>query len=513
MAAIFLSYDRDDSERVGRLKQQLEVAGHQVWWDEKMLAGRPQDAEISANIAKADCVIVAWSSYSVLSEWVRAEVTLAKSKTPLLPVRLDPEIEIPLPFNLLNTTNLAGWDFESPRPEFAALLAQIQALASGATASAQRPSASNPQIRNGPRPNAKRLWFAALVALPIVVGLIGALVAMRWYVPTQIEATLPICSVRMSLQDSGSVPLLDTQTLRNVTFEHVARAAFAPVEAQPFGASLQQPCWLRSLVLGRENVLTGSDFTLIAGQETDNARVALQAITLAPPSTIVVEKASGCQSQQGLPGSLRIKLEQTNQVFYVNPIDLLYLEAGNAQLEGTLGTCATGPVKMHARLADGSPYLEVAGEAKQVAVVLSPLPEGDDIALFGKSGARFSRISVAGQNDASGRPVAALQGEGSVNYPGYEGKQAVRIAEDKVISASNAIGRLRYDKKADRLWLSLSGQVGTFTGKSLAGETDYRLTLFEQLWYGHLAAALLTIAAWLAAVTVGAIKRDKDLYR
>jgi hypothetical protein len=512
MAAIFLSYDRDDKNRVARFKQRLEAAGHQVWWDEKMLAGRPQDAEISANIGKADCVIVAWSKNSIQSEWVRAEVNLAKSKTALLPVSLDPQIEIPLPFNLLNTRNLAGWDFESPRPEFDLLLAQIQDLADDANVSTRLPT-DNGKIKNGSWPSASRLWFAALIALPTGLGLIGALVAMRWHVPTEIEATLPICSVRMSLQDDGSVPLLETQTLKSITFEHIARAAFAPVEVQPVGASAQQPCWFRSIALGRENVLTSEDLTLVVGQDSGNAPVALQAIALASPSKLVVEKASGCQSRQSSPGQFRIALERGNQVFYVSPVDSLYLDANNARLEGAPGSCASGPVKMLARLADGSPYLEVGGGLKQVAAVLAPLPEGDDIALFGKSGARFSRISVAEQSEANGRPMAALQGEGNVKYPRYEGKQAVRITEDKVINVSDAIGRLRYDKKADRLWLSLSGRVGTFTGTSLAGDTDYRLTLFEKLWYGHLPAALLTIVAWLAAVTVGAVKLYRDVYR
>jgi hypothetical protein len=514
MTAIFLSYDRDDKERVSRLKRQLEGAGHLVWWDEKIPVGEPLETEISANIAKADCVIVAWSNHSVQSEWVRGEVTLAKERKPLLPVRIDPGVAIPLPFNVLKTANLSNWDFESPHPEFAALLAQIQRLAGTATGSAQLPSATDPKFHNGARPNRKHLWFAALVALPILIGVIGALVAMRWHVPTKIEATLPICSVRMSLPDGDSVPLMDTQTLRNITFEHVARATFAPVEAQPLGASPQEPCWLRSLALGRENVLTGKDFTLVAGRDSDAASAALQAIALVPPGTIVVEKPSGCQSPQGLGGRLRFKLEQPNQIFYVSPVDSLYLDADSARLERTPdASCGAGQIQMQARLADGSPYLEVKGEAKQVAVVLSPLPQSDDIQIFGASGAHLSGVKVARQDDASGRPVAALQGEGIVTYPGFEGRQAARIPENEVVSVSGVIGRLRYDVQADRLSLSLSGEAGTFDGRSHAGVTDYRLTLFDQLWYGHLPAALLTIAAWLAAVTVGAIKLYKDMNR
>ncbi len=41
MASVFLSYDRDDTERARPIAEALESAGHEVWWDLHAKEGAP----------------------------------------------------------------------------------------------------------------------------------------------------------------------------------------------------------------------------------------------------------------------------------------------------------------------------------------------------------------------------------------------------------------------------------------------------------------------------------------
>ena len=65
MAAIFLSYVREDEARASALAQLLEVAGHKVWWDRYIKGGAQYSAAIEEALKSADKVVVLWSAKSV----------------------------------------------------------------------------------------------------------------------------------------------------------------------------------------------------------------------------------------------------------------------------------------------------------------------------------------------------------------------------------------------------------------------------------------------------------------
>ena len=71
---MFLSYDREDTDRARPLAVALEKAGHSVWWDRHIKSGAQYSKEIEAELKKADAVVVLWSKHSVDSAWVRDEV-------------------------------------------------------------------------------------------------------------------------------------------------------------------------------------------------------------------------------------------------------------------------------------------------------------------------------------------------------------------------------------------------------------------------------------------------------
>jgi len=110
MADIFLSYAREDEERVELLKRALEANGWSVSWDQQLSPGDRFRESIEELVAESLCVIVAWSRRSVTSDWVHAEAQRGLERRVLIPVLLDRDIRMPLPFDQLQAFPLYDWD-------------------------------------------------------------------------------------------------------------------------------------------------------------------------------------------------------------------------------------------------------------------------------------------------------------------------------------------------------------------------------------------------------------------
>jgi N-acetylmuramoyl-L-alanine amidase len=130
MPDIFLSYSRQDRSRVEGLVKVLSSKKWSIWWDTKLRTGEVFDRKIEDALAEVKCVVVAWSSNSVRSMWVRAEAHEAQRRGILVPVLLD-EVVPPLPFGQIETRNLVGWDGREDAPEILRLIEDIDALIGG----------------------------------------------------------------------------------------------------------------------------------------------------------------------------------------------------------------------------------------------------------------------------------------------------------------------------------------------------------------------------------------------
>jgi hypothetical protein len=72
---VFLSYSRTDTEQVDELRQELERAGHSVWWDQRateLAPGTPWQDEIREAIRTSYAFIwcVSDSSVSRSQSWI-----------------------------------------------------------------------------------------------------------------------------------------------------------------------------------------------------------------------------------------------------------------------------------------------------------------------------------------------------------------------------------------------------------------------------------------------------------
>jgi hypothetical protein len=128
-ADVFLSYAREDRDRIGPLVRALERHGLSVWSDRRIRPGETWEEVIGKQLRTARSVVVVWTEDSVRSSWVRAEARRAHKRDVLVPVFLDPVSEaIPMPLEEVEAADLIDWDGESESEEFDGLIAQLSEI-------------------------------------------------------------------------------------------------------------------------------------------------------------------------------------------------------------------------------------------------------------------------------------------------------------------------------------------------------------------------------------------------
>jgi formylglycine-generating enzyme required for sulfatase activity len=108
MSFVFLSYKREDLEKVRRIESILQRAGKEIWMDDQIQTGAVWREEIAGKLQAAGCVVVCLSRNSVLSTFVRDEARWAEKRGILLLWRLD-DTEPPLEFGEVQAERLMPW--------------------------------------------------------------------------------------------------------------------------------------------------------------------------------------------------------------------------------------------------------------------------------------------------------------------------------------------------------------------------------------------------------------------
>ena len=108
MSDIFISYKKEDKDRVGRIVEGLRAEGLDLWWDADIGPGQPWDDTIKARLDGAKCVVAVWSSLSVTAPWVKEEAGHGKARGILVPARIH-DVEPPLGFGLIQAADLRLW--------------------------------------------------------------------------------------------------------------------------------------------------------------------------------------------------------------------------------------------------------------------------------------------------------------------------------------------------------------------------------------------------------------------
>ncbi len=154
MADVFLSYVREDRSRADQLVTVLGQLGLNVWWDEKILPGRPYREVIADELASAKCVVVLWSRASVRSDYVCDEAEEAKHRLVLVPVLIE-QVKPPHGFRQQNLADLIAWTGDPDDPQFTllrkAILSHVlpRAAEVSSTPSASKPPVPAKNVRTG----------------------------------------------------------------------------------------------------------------------------------------------------------------------------------------------------------------------------------------------------------------------------------------------------------------------------------------------------------------------------
>jgi len=190
MAKVFLSYDRDDTERARPVALALEKAGHAVWWDLHIRGGEQFTKAIDEALAAADAVVVLWSQHSVESAWVRDEAAAGRDSGRLVPVSLD-KTSPPLGFRQYQTIDLSRWKGRGKPAQLATLLDSIHALSRGPVGSSPAPA---PTVAVASPWELPRKMITAVIAATMIAA---AGIALWWWQPWQ-QPKLATVMVRAS---------------------------------------------------------------------------------------------------------------------------------------------------------------------------------------------------------------------------------------------------------------------------------------------------------------------------
>ena len=127
LADIFISYARDDRDRVGVIADGLKAEGFSVWWDPNILPGATYDDVIEEELDRAKCAIVAWSPNSRTSKFVRAEAGEASDRDVLIPVILE-DVKIPLAFRRIQAEPMMDWQGDRQAESWQRIILKADAL-------------------------------------------------------------------------------------------------------------------------------------------------------------------------------------------------------------------------------------------------------------------------------------------------------------------------------------------------------------------------------------------------
>jgi hypothetical protein len=152
MTDVYISYAREDRERVRPLVETLQFEGWDVWWDpsEPTIGG---SAALDQKLGSAGAILVVWSSYSRGSEYVRSEAATGLYKNKLIQVRIDSATP-PRPFDQVEVVDLSHWMGERDDGNWRQTMSAVRLFA-GAPQMAQQIPAFNPPKAKKAKPAPK----------------------------------------------------------------------------------------------------------------------------------------------------------------------------------------------------------------------------------------------------------------------------------------------------------------------------------------------------------------------
>ena len=110
---IFLSYSRKDKDFAKKVAEDLEEAGHDVWWDITDIDGGDRWAkEIQEGLNQSQILVLIVSSNSVVSEWVEKEFLYASSRNMKIVPLIYEHCDLPIWLLNLQYIDISGENYD-----------------------------------------------------------------------------------------------------------------------------------------------------------------------------------------------------------------------------------------------------------------------------------------------------------------------------------------------------------------------------------------------------------------
>lgn len=147
MTDVFLSYAREDRERVRKVCEGLQAEGWDVWWDPS--EPLPDQGEaLDGKLGSAGAVLVVWSAQARFAEYVRSEAATGLYRNKLVQVSID-SVTPPRPFDQVEATDLQSWSGSREDPNWQKIVQAVR-LYAGAPGSA-RPQVTKTAAKKDPK--------------------------------------------------------------------------------------------------------------------------------------------------------------------------------------------------------------------------------------------------------------------------------------------------------------------------------------------------------------------------
>jgi hypothetical protein len=160
MSEIFISYKKEDRDRVAKIVDGLREEGLDVWWDQDIGPGQPWDQTVAAKLEGARCVVAVWSTLSVAAPWVKEEAGAGKQRGILVPVRIH-DVDPPLGFGLIQAADLRFWKGDRTDKAWTDFAETVRRILRGETV---------PLLERARRRATNRVVFGAIAAVGVLAA-------------------------------------------------------------------------------------------------------------------------------------------------------------------------------------------------------------------------------------------------------------------------------------------------------------------------------------------------------
>lgn len=177
MSHVFISYKREDIDRVGPLVDALRASGLDVWWDQDIPPGGSWRETIVEKLDGSALCVAVWSEHSVgtAGRFVREEAERSARREAYLGVLIDP-VPPPFGFSEWQAIDMAEWDGGADDPQLRYLVDTVKAKLAGAPPPAQ----PRPAPRRRKAGAAARMKWGIAAAGLVAVMAVALLVWRPW---------------------------------------------------------------------------------------------------------------------------------------------------------------------------------------------------------------------------------------------------------------------------------------------------------------------------------------------